>query len=75
MYIYIYTTKYALFIMKCIYHNQPKSPHTISLPLLTLGAHAQEGYGSVSVCVSVCYHSIGNIRHFYAEKEVRTGLS
>ena len=49
------------------------------VPSLTLGAHAQEGYGSclvcLSVCVSVCYHSIGNIRHFYAEKEVCTGLS
>ena len=46
---------------------------------LTLGAHAQEGYGSclvcLCVCVSVSYHSIGNIRRFYAEKEVRTGLS
>ena len=48
---------------------------------LTLGAHAQEGYGSclvclcTCVCVSVCYHSIGKIRRFYAEKEVRTGLS
>ena len=38
--------------------------------LLTLGAHAQEGYGIFLVCVSVCYHSIGNIHRFYAENEI-----
>ena len=47
--------------------------------LLTLGAHAQEGYGTclvcLSLCVSVCYHSRGNIRRFYTENEVRRGLS
>ena len=26
------------------------------------------------VCVSVCYHSIGNIRRFYAENEVHRGF-
>ena len=30
---------------------------------------------SVFVFVFVCYHSIGNIRHFYAVNEVRRGLS
>ena len=28
----------------------------------------------VCVCVSVFYHSIGNIRRFYAQNEVRRGL-
>ena len=46
---------------------------------LTVGTHAQEGYGTclvcVSVCVSVCYHSSGNIGRSYAENVVRRGLS
>ena len=47
--------------------------HVWQLPL-TFGTHAQEGYSTclVCVCVFVCYHSIGR---FYAENEVRRGLS
>ena len=45
------------------------------LPFSALSVHAQEGYGTcLCLCVSVCYHSIGNIRHFYAENEVRMGF-
>ena len=47
----------------------------VAVDIYTFGAHAQEGYGTCLVCVSVCYHSIGNICHFYAETEVRRGLS
>ena len=46
--------------------------------LLTLGAHAQEGYGAcvvcLSVCLSVCYHLVVNIIRFYGLSKVRTGL-
>ena len=61
------------------FRNRKSSPLIKSRSLLTLGAHAQEGYGTclvcVCVCVSVCYHSSGNIGRFYAENEVRRGLS
>ena len=44
---------------------------------LTLGAHAQEGYCSclvcVSVCLSVCYHSSGDIVRFYPQNQVLGG--
>ena len=49
--------------------------------LITLGAHAQEGYCSclvcvcVCVCVSVCYNSSGNTARFYAQNDVCRGLS
>ena len=48
--------------------------------LLTLGAHAQEGYCSclvctcVCVCLSVCYNSSGNTARFYAQRKVHRGL-
>ena len=32
-------------------------------------------YVCLCVCVSVCYHSIGNICRFYAQNEVHSGLS
>ena len=38
---------------------------------LTLGAHAQEGYGTCPVCVC----SSANNARFYAQNEVRRGLS
>ena len=45
--------------------------------LLTLGAHAQEGYSTclVCVCVCVCVYSSANNACFYAQNEVRRGLS
>ena len=36
--------------------------------LLTLGAHAQEGYGTCLVCV--CSHSSVNIVRFYSPSKV-----
>ena len=45
------------------------------LCVVTLGAHAQEGYGTCLVCVSVCYSSSANIARFYAQNKVRRGLS
>ena len=57
-------------------HTRPD----IFLPeiVVTLGAHAQKGYGMcvcvyVYVCVStsVCYHSSANIARFYAQNKVR----
>ena len=50
--------------------------------LLTLGAHAQEGYGTcpvclfvcLSVCLSVCYHLIVDIVRFYGLPKVRAAL-
>ena len=47
----------------------------VDVVLLTLGAHAQEGYGTCLVCVSVCVHSSANNARFYAQNEVRRGLS
>ena len=44
-------------------------------PSLILGAHAQKGYSTSLVCVSVCYHSSGNIGRFYTVNEVCRGLS
>ena len=32
-----------------------------AMPLLSLGAHAPEGYGSCPVCVSVCGVSVRNL--------------
>ena len=52
------------------------NPH--SAFLLTLGAHAQEGYGTclvcLSVCLSVCYHSSGDLVRFNARSKVRGGF-
>ena len=42
--------------------------------LLTLGAHAQEGYGTCLVCLSACYHSSGDLVRFNAQSKVRGGL-
>ena len=45
--------------------------------LLTLGAHAQEGYGTCPVCcclTSVCYHLIVDIVRFYGLPKVRAAL-
>ena len=45
---------------------------------LTLGVHAQEGYGTCFVCLSVRlsvgYHSSGDFVHFNARNKVRGGL-
>ena len=57
------------------------SPLSISLIIVflfanstTLGAHAQEGYGTcpvcLSVCLSVCYHLIVDIVRFYGLTKV-----
>ena len=50
--------------------------------LLTLGAHAQEGYGTcpvclsvcLFVCLSVCYHLIVDIVRFYGLPKVRAAF-
>ena len=50
--------------------------------LVTLGAHAQEGYGTcpvclfvcLFVCLSVCYHLIVDIVRFYGLPKVRAAL-
>ena len=45
--------------------------HSVEL-FLTLGAHAQEGYGTCPVCLSVCYHLMVDIIHFYGLTKART---
>ena len=42
--------------------------------LLTLSAHAQEGYGTCLVCVCVCNNSSVNIVRFYVPSKVRTAF-
>ena len=42
----------------------------LSYKLLTLGAHAHEGYGSLFVCLSVCYQSTDCIRHLHNKMNV-----
>ena len=58
--------------------------HHCFMNILTLGAHAQEGYSTCLVCVwggggggvvSVCYHSSTNIAGLYTQNKVRSGLS
>ena len=46
---------------------------TIGSYSLTLGTHAQEGYGTclVCVCLSVCVYSSANIARFYTQNEVQ----
>ena len=48
-------------------------PNTLCMSLI-LGGHAQEGYGTCPVCLSVCYHLIVNIVHFYGPPKVRAAL-
>ena len=53
--------------------NAKHSP-SYYIQYLTLGAHAQEGYGvCLPVCLSVCYHLIFDIVRFYGVSKVRTG--
>ena len=51
MYVYTYCTGF-----KCTQRFLPAFEylHVHTLPFLTLGAHAQEGYSSCFVCLSVC---------------------
>ena len=52
-------------------NRSPSSPNLHLSPLcVTLGAHAQEGY--CTVCVCVCYNSSVNIVRFYIPSKVRT---
>ena len=44
------------------------------IALLTLGVHAQEGYGTCPVCLFVCYHLIVDIVRFYGLPKVRAAL-
>ena len=38
--------------------------------LLTLGAHVHEGYGSLFVCLSVCYQSTDCLRGLHSEMNI-----
>ena len=69
---------------KLIFGSLPLAKNAKHSPSIsTLGAHAQKGYGTclvcvsvyLSVCLSVCYHSSANIALFYAQNKVRRGLS
>ena len=48
-------------------HSKYESSDNTSL---TLGAHAQEGYSTCFVCLSVCYHSSGGVVYFYDQTTV-----
>ena len=73
-------------IMPCIFvyisyvqcTSQRRRGFCTLVPSLTLGAHAQEGYGTCPVCLfvrlSVCYHLVVNIVRFYGLSMVRTAL-
>ena len=54
--------------------TKKKKEEYLGVRLLTLGAHAQEGYCTCLVCLSVCYHIIVDIVRFYGLPKVRTVL-
>ena len=55
-----------------------KAVIAVLVAFLTLSARAQEGYGTclvcLFVCLSVCYHLIVDIVHFYGLSKVHTAL-
>ena len=55
------------------------NPSKVRTALLTLGAHAQEGYGTCLVCVGGCrcvsYSSSAHSTRLDTQNEVRRGLS
>ena len=61
-----------------LHRESTDSPILGSYRLLTLGAHAQEGYGTcpvcLFVCLCVCYHLIADMVRFYCLPKARAAL-